>query len=315
MSKNHDQSADHPDEFEADQSASDKAQGQNYAIGYGKPPTATRFRKGQSGNPSGRPRKPKAPRPIRLSDALFDKFLEQEAYRSATVRENGQVFQLPMVQIALRDLATGAAKGNRLKQKALLKLVAESEERHFAEKEQYYHHLAALKRRGEEQIAYHKRNKLPPPTLLPHPDDIVLIPAMLEAYVDGPKTEEEVRRCEDGIAVRNWYLLCAAHAGKTCTGSKAQFRDDVVHFYDLCAATIDQHLPKRFRLDERDFVSLINDYKSLSKSERKKLISVEFTRLNEAIPDRHNITAKVERLIKHRKEQLLKRAQPHASSH
>lgn len=30
--------------------------GRNYAIGYGKPPVATRFKPGQSGNPKGRPR-------------------------------------------------------------------------------------------------------------------------------------------------------------------------------------------------------------------------------------------------------------------
>ncbi len=31
----------------------------DYQVGYGKPPDATRFKRGQSGNPKGRPRKPK----------------------------------------------------------------------------------------------------------------------------------------------------------------------------------------------------------------------------------------------------------------
>jgi len=31
-------------------------QPRDYAVGYGKPPVGTRFQKGQSGNPEGRPR-------------------------------------------------------------------------------------------------------------------------------------------------------------------------------------------------------------------------------------------------------------------
>ena len=37
----------------------------SYVVGYGKPPAEYRFKKGQSGNPRGRPRKAKAPKPDR----------------------------------------------------------------------------------------------------------------------------------------------------------------------------------------------------------------------------------------------------------
>jgi Family of unknown function (DUF5681) len=42
----------------------------NYAIGYKKPPTATRFKKGQSGNPHGRPKRPEG---ISISEVLDSK--------------------------------------------------------------------------------------------------------------------------------------------------------------------------------------------------------------------------------------------------
>lgn len=44
-----------------------------YAVGYRKPPLHTRFRKGQSGNPSGRPRRP----PDRSLAVLLDQALDE----------------------------------------------------------------------------------------------------------------------------------------------------------------------------------------------------------------------------------------------
>ena len=54
-----------------------------YEVGYGKPPSQTRFRKGVSGNPGGRPRGMTAGRANRL--AL------NEAYRLVTVREGEKI--------------------------------------------------------------------------------------------------------------------------------------------------------------------------------------------------------------------------------
>ena len=48
-------------------------------VGYGKPPRHTQFRKGQSGNPGGRPRR----LPVQCANAL----LLAEAYRSVAIKE------------------------------------------------------------------------------------------------------------------------------------------------------------------------------------------------------------------------------------
>jgi hypothetical protein len=54
----------------------------SYEVGYGKPPRRTQFRKGQSGNPGGRPRG----RPIEYVKEMA----LQEAYRTVIVkREDG----------------------------------------------------------------------------------------------------------------------------------------------------------------------------------------------------------------------------------
>jgi Family of unknown function (DUF5681) len=47
-----------------------KASSGDYKVGYGKPPSETRFRKGVSGNPGGRPRGMTAGRANRLVGAL-----------------------------------------------------------------------------------------------------------------------------------------------------------------------------------------------------------------------------------------------------
>jgi Family of unknown function (DUF5681) len=82
-----------------------KALSGHYKVGYGRPPPETRFRKGVSGNPGGRPRGMTAGRAKRL--AL------QEAYRPVTVREGDEVGILPTIQAVMRQQARSAAKGNR----------------------------------------------------------------------------------------------------------------------------------------------------------------------------------------------------------
>jgi hypothetical protein len=77
-----------------------------YTTGYGKPPLHTRFRKGQSGNPAGRPRK--SGRPCAKELTLV------EAYRAVVVRDDGDghAVPVPALQAILRSQVTLAIKGN-----------------------------------------------------------------------------------------------------------------------------------------------------------------------------------------------------------
>src|SRR5215471_9656978 len=86
-----------------------------YAVGYGKPPVHTQFRKGQSGNPGGRPRRAATERAKAL--AL------REAYRTVTVKEGGRAFALPAIQAILRSQIVLAAKGNVQAQRAVLAVI------------------------------------------------------------------------------------------------------------------------------------------------------------------------------------------------
>ncbi|WP_162913995.1 DUF5681 domain-containing protein [Taklimakanibacter lacteus] len=95
------------------------------ATGYGNPPKATRFRKGQSGNPAGKPKGARnKPRP--QSERLRSLMLE-EAYRPIKVSDNGEEATMPMAQAVFRSLAAAAAKGEARAQAMFLKMVSASE--------------------------------------------------------------------------------------------------------------------------------------------------------------------------------------------
>jgi hypothetical protein len=85
-----------------------------YEVGYGKPPKATRFRKGQSGNPKGRPRN----EPPDLF-AILNQLLGQ----SIVVREGDRTRRISRAQALLLGLVNEGLKQKPGAVKLLLKLV------------------------------------------------------------------------------------------------------------------------------------------------------------------------------------------------
>ncbi|MHC4179960.1 MAG: DUF5681 domain-containing protein [Planctomycetota bacterium] len=291
----------------ADPDSADRPRDAGYEVGYGKPPRHTRFAKGQSGNPHGRPRKPK-PRPTRLSDAPSDGFLEEEAYRSVTLRENGQAIELPVIKAVLRSLAAGAIKGNRLSQKYFLEYVSRAEELHLRTKVEHYVRLETLKRAGERALAESERRGLPPPELLPHPDDIVLNPSTGEARIEGPENAEDVHYYEHTMQLRDYGLLCSAHADKTGKGLKLRHEGETVCAYLLLAQFLNMTLPRRYQWPENDAVFLMMEYKGLARRERERRIDAEFARLDAIKPRLSRVTPEIEEGIDRIAQKLRRRA-------
>jgi hypothetical protein len=89
-------------------------------VGYGRPPVHSRFRKGKSGNPTGKRKHGEAER----AEAL----IRQEAYRLLNVREGEKVTRMPALQAVIRSQITAAAKGNVAAQRALVKIVQDIED-------------------------------------------------------------------------------------------------------------------------------------------------------------------------------------------
>jgi len=91
-----------------------------YQVGYGKPPEHTRFCKGQSGNPGGRPAGMTAGRAKAL--------VLEEAYRMVRVEDGDGVVAVPAIQAILRSQIVLASKGNGPAQRAVVAAVQAIEE-------------------------------------------------------------------------------------------------------------------------------------------------------------------------------------------
>jgi len=83
------------------------------SVGYGRPPTATRFVPGKSGNPKGRPKGARSVGAI-LQDVVRQKI---------TVTEGGKTRRVPAIEGMLRRLANDALRGDAGAVKLLLSLV------------------------------------------------------------------------------------------------------------------------------------------------------------------------------------------------
>jgi hypothetical protein len=74
----------------------------NYEVGYGKPPAHARFRKGQSGNPNGRPKGT-----LNLTTTAMRVFRED-----VVINENGQRKTVTKLEAALKQIANKSASGD-----------------------------------------------------------------------------------------------------------------------------------------------------------------------------------------------------------
>ena len=81
------------------------------AVGYCRPPVQSRFRKGQSGNPRGRPAQGRT-----MPEAIM-----RELHGKVSVTENGERRKVARIDVAARQLANKAAGGDL----AAMRLIAQ----------------------------------------------------------------------------------------------------------------------------------------------------------------------------------------------
>jgi len=88
-----------------------------YEVGFKKPPKHTRFTKGQSGNPAGRPKGAKNLASIIIAQAM----------QLITVAENGKTRQVTKLEAAMTQLVNKAAAGDFASYRLLLQVLPGAE--------------------------------------------------------------------------------------------------------------------------------------------------------------------------------------------
>ena len=87
-------------------------------VGPGRPPVASRFRKGESGNPKGRPKARRGPAP-----SAFDVVID----RTLTVTQNGEPREVLIEEALQRRTYQDAFGGNRAARREVLRMIAKRE--------------------------------------------------------------------------------------------------------------------------------------------------------------------------------------------
>jgi hypothetical protein len=168
----------------------------NYGVGYGKPPKASQFSPGQSGNPKGRPKGARNKRPGPHEERLKEIILE-EAYRRVRVNDGKRQVTVPLARAVMRSLGVNAARGQLRSQQAFTRLLFETERDRKAQADQTLEAAIKYKNNWERELDRRKQLGVTGRKPLPHPDDVHIDPNTGEVSIKGPKNKAEKAEWDD----------------------------------------------------------------------------------------------------------------------
>ena len=245
--------------------------------GCARPPEYTRFKKGHSGNPKGRPKRQDAavggsPRARNL--------ILQEAERLVTIREGEETRQMPAIEVVLRTQTKSAASGNAYAQKHKIErgIRADRERRaEIAESNASWRRYVAWHR---DQIVEAERKGEPPPDPLPHPDDVVIDPEKGVRFI-GPVDETRAAKLNETVKVRDVLIMqdaldhCLAEnpEGNNQPGSALLF-----------AMLLDKSVPARLRLAKSEWTERMMRYDRMPKRTLLKAVYRAWKELGRRVP-------------------------------
>jgi uncharacterized protein DUF5681 len=162
----------------------------DYDVGYGKPPKHGRYKKGESGNPRGRPKRPRHAMP-KAHEERMKAIMFQEAYRLIEIQEGGKKTRLPLIQVIIRRLGVSAAQGRSRAMRYFMDMLHSIEEGNFAAYSACLKTMIDYKLDVGQDFEHCKKLNPSEPDPIPHPDDIIIDTPTGTFEVRGPMTKDE----------------------------------------------------------------------------------------------------------------------------
>ena len=246
-------------------------------VGYERPPVSTRFKKGQSGNPKGRPKKKICADSPETRDLIL-----REARRLVTIREGEESHQISKIEGVIRAQYVSAIKGNNAyAQKHVIESFARAEQEHrskIAEDVRFWTHyvetyrsiIEAAEKEGQE-----------PPSPLPHPDDVVIDEETGVRFI-GPTDEAGLMLVQENCALRDVLIMQDALDHRLAGDTD----DEKLGTALLFATVLDQGVPKRFRLSDVEFALRTLRYRGTPKRRLLREVRQAWAGLGRAVPPR-----------------------------
>ena len=162
----------------------------SYDVGHGKPPPGSQWKKEQSGNPQGRPRKrdtePFVGKSHPIRDAIFD-----ELVRIVPIKEGGSTIEIPTLSAIIRSINVGAMRGNPSQQKLALRYAIAADESRRTDIENGILTVERYKHKWEPIFVQARQHATPEPRQLPHPDHVNINLETGDFVISGPQTPSE----------------------------------------------------------------------------------------------------------------------------
>lgn len=249
-------------------------------VGYGNPPEHSRFTKGQSGNPRGRPR---TRTPTVDDSRSLEALLLSQAERLITIREGDSVRQIPAAEAVLRALEATALRGNPLAQREYLRHYERAEENQRVEREENNARWQQYVDVMRASIAKAKEKKEPLPDLLPHPDDIVIDPVTGVRFT-GPIDEADLAKVHEKCRFRDQLLLQNELDHRLSTVPKDADLLDQPGTALLFAFATNNAVPARFQLNDNQILFTLMKHDRLPKRVLLKEVHQGWRALGKSFP-------------------------------